>query len=204
MEDIFENCDSKKYYNKFKILEDSYEQIVNEIPPFDINKITIHREFNHWINDSINDNDNEQGKEFLEKINNNKEWIYAWDVNKKLFNFPLMYKDNVIGIADILFPVTIKLLKEIGGIRIAGLSMILPGGSLIPHRDDTGPSFNSMALNFCLTGDNSRLYVKRRNGKQETYIHKNGKLVIFNSELEHYADNNGIENRVILYIDFAL
>jgi aspartyl/asparaginyl beta-hydroxylase (cupin superfamily) len=31
-----------------------------------------------------------------------------------------------------------------------------------------------------------------------------GKAVIFNSELEHYADNKSNSNRIILYIDFQV
>ena len=192
--EIFENCDSKTIYNKFKLLENSYKEIINEIPLFDIDKITVTRKFNEW--------DNENGRDFLEKkLKDNKEWIYSWDVNSKMFNFPLMYLNNVIGIADTLCPLTINLLKQMGGINVAGFSLILPGGSLVPHRDDTGPSFNSMALNMFLIGDNSRLYINI-NDKYEQYIHKEGKIVIFNAENEHYADNNGEINRVILYVNF--
>ena len=61
-----------------------------------------------------------------------------------------------------------------------------------------------MALNMCLTGDKSSLYIRNKDNIYEKYIHTNGKLVIFNSEIEHYANNNGDINRVILYIDFAL
>ena len=197
--ELFENVDSRNYYNKFKLLEDSYEQIVNEIPPLDINKVTISRKMNEWIN-----KDNmEAGQILLSKLNNNKEWIFSWDVNNKMFNFPLIYNDIVIGIADILCPTTINLLKKIGGIRIAGFSLLLPGASLNPHCDGTGPTYNSMALNMCLTGDKSSLYIRNKDNIYEKYIHTNGKLVIFNSEIEHYANNNGDINRVILYIDFS-
>jgi aspartyl/asparaginyl beta-hydroxylase (cupin superfamily) len=192
---VFENCNSKKSYNKFKLLEDSYKDIICEIPQFDINKVSIYREQNEW--------NNEKGIKLAQKLHTNKEWVGSWDISKKWFNFPLMYYDNVIGFAETLCPTTISILKKIGGINIAGFSLLLPNASLQPHTDSTGPTYNSMALNMHLIGDNSTLYVKQ-NDSYHTYTHKNGNIVIFNSENEHYADNTGCVNRIILYIDFAL
>ena len=189
----FQNSESNDRYNKFKILEDNYKMILDEIPPFDITKITIERKRNEW--------NNEEGAMFLDKMNNNIEWVGSWDPSKKWFNFPLMYYNKVIGSAETICPNTIKILKQIGDINIAGFSLLLPTASLIRHTDTTGPNYDSMALNYFLVGDKSNLYVKF-NKKYNTYTHERGKLVIFNSENEHYADNMGTENRIILYVDF--
>jgi aspartyl/asparaginyl beta-hydroxylase (cupin superfamily) len=193
--DIFENCMSKKNYNKFKLLEDNYEKILCEIPHFDINKVSIYRKQNEW--------NNEKGGQLAEKLHINKEWIGTWDFSKKWFNFPLIYYDNIIGFAESLCPTTISILKKIGGINIAGFSLLLPNTSLQPHTDSTGPTYNSMALNMHLIGEKSSLYVKN-NGSYHNYTHKNGSIVIFNPENQHYADNMSCINRIILYIDFAL
>jgi hypothetical protein len=191
---VFENYESKPNYNKFKLLEDNYEIILSEIPLFDINKVTIYRQYQEW--------NNEDGILLAEKLSTNTEWIGAWDISKKWFNFPLMGSNNVIGFAEQICPKTISLLKELGEIHIAGFSLLLPGATLQPHTDATGPSYNSMALNMHLSGYNSNLYVKI-NDSFQIYTHVDGKLVIFNSENLHYADNMGNENRIILYIDFG-
>jgi len=192
--EVFENYKSKPIYNKFKLLEDNYENILYEIPLFDINKVTIYRQYHEW--------NNEGGALFIEKLNNNTEWIGSWDIDKKWFNFPLMAFNNVIGVADKICPKTISLLKELGKIHIAGFSLLLPGTELQPHTDTTGPSHDSMALNMHLSGNNSNLYVKI-NDSFQIHKHSDGKLVIFNSENLHYADNMGNINRIILYIDFG-
>ena len=96
-----------------------------------------------------------------------------------------------------------SMLKQIGNINIAGFSLLLPNSALLPHCDNVGPTYNTMGVNMFLIGKNSSLYVKINN-KFEQYKHEKGKLVIFNSENEHYADNNGDHNRIILYINIGI
>lgn len=189
MTNIFFNTDYTDY-SKFKLLENNYLNILKEIPVFDISKVTIKRNAGDWLNDTAD--------KIVDSLSNNKEWISSWDSSNTWFNFPLMYLNQTIGNADIICPNTINLLKQLNCINVAGFSLLLPNSSLPPHTDPTGPLYNSMALNMFLYGDSSNLIVQ--NNK---YIHKDGKLVIFNSENTHYAENNGLVNRVILYIDFS-
>ena len=59
-----------------------------------------------------------------------------------------------------------------------------------------------MAVNMGLVSLDSRLYIKYNN-QVNTIKNGDGKLIIFNSELEHYAENNDLNDiRYILYIDF--
>ena len=59
-----------------------------------------------------------------------------------------------------------------------------------------------MAVNMGLVSLDSRLYIKYNN-QVNTIKNEDGKLIIFNSELEHYAENNDFNDiRYILYIDF--
>jgi len=112
-----------------------------------------------------------------------------------------MYRNNVIGKAGTICPNTIKLLKSLKNINIAGYSLLIPNSKIEFHTDDTGPSFNSMAFNMKLSGGKSDLKIKDKNN---IYInlHKNGKAIIFNSELQHSAENYSDSNRIILYVDF--
>jgi beta-hydroxylase len=179
-------------FKHLKCLEENYMKIKDEIPVFDKSTINIKRE----SNDSY---DNNARKLLIEKIGNNRNWIQGYvDI---WYNYPLMAHNVVIGDAEKLCPLTIKLLKEIGGIKIAGFSLLLPNSKLPVHCDSVGPTFNSMAYNMKLVGGICNLHIKIDN-KFISHRHITGKPVIFNSEIFHYADNKGTTNRIILYVDF--
>jgi len=183
-----------KEFPKMKILEDNYEIIKSEIPNFVFENIKIKRKRNDWGNNGV--------KLFLD-LQNNKEWIFSWQAEDRWFSFPLIYYNHVIGLAEEICPNTIKILKSLGNIKTCGFTLLYPNSSLDIHTDTVGPSYNSMALNMSLTGTNSDLNIYY-NKEKHTYVHENGKAVIFNSELNHNACNNGDTNRVILYIDFEI
>ena len=56
-------------------------------------------------------------------------------------------------------------------------------------------------MNLLLDGTFCSLYIKQ-DDKFVEYKHKLGKCVIFNSEVDHYADNRDFNNRIILFVDF--
>ena len=176
-----------------KILEDSYKVIKEEIPEFKIDKITISRTKEEWGDKAL---------KLIENLQTNREWIFSWQLVDKWFSFPLMFKNTPIGFAEEICPKTIEILKKLGNIKTAGFALLYPQSSLNIHTDNVGPHFNSMALNMKLTGDYSDLTIIHNNIEYK-HIHDDGKLVIFNSELQHYASNHGLINRIILYIDFS-
>lgn len=192
---MFHSTDNQ-LYKRFKTLETNYIKISNEIPTFDKSTVTIKRGEGEW-------HDTESGADLLKTLETNKNWVAGWDKTNIWYNFPLIANNKVLGEAEKICPYTINLLKEIGGINIAGFSLILPNSQLPVHQDDTGPTFNSMALNLKLTGGICNLYVKQNN-KFVSHRHMAGKAVIFNSELDHYADNKGSSDRIILYLDFQI
>jgi beta-hydroxylase len=180
-------------YNKFKLLENNWQIIKNEIPELDKDKVVISRSQDTW--------NNQKGLEFIENLKDNKDWVKSWDGNDSWFTFPLIYKDSPVGKAEKLCPKTVKLLKQLGGIQIAAYSLLTPNSILPIHHDDTGPTFGSMSMNLLLDGTYCSLYIKQ-DDKFVEYKHKIGECVIFNSEVDHYADNRDFNNRVILFIDF--
>ena len=179
-------------YPKLKILEDNWRIIASEIPPFDINNLDQYPKRNRsaWNND--------EGKRLADEMKS--IWFQGWQGDNIWYNFPLMYHNNVIDQADKICPQTINLLKQLQSVQIAGYSILLPKSRLPVHTDLTGKKYGSMACNFLLTNNNASLYIK--NGDFEEYKHKPGKLVVFDSTNEHYADNQDNKIRVILYIDF--
>jgi len=195
-------------FKYLKCLEENYMKIKDEIPIFNKSTVSIKRQQGAWY-------DTDSGTNLLKTLETNKNWVAGWDETNIWYNFPLIANNNVLGEAEKICPFTINLLKEIGrnhtdskqiqnesgNINIAGFSLILPNSQLPIHTDNTGPNFNSMALNMKLVGGICNLYVKNNN-KFISHRHITGKAVIFNSELEHYADNKGTSNRIILYVDF--
>jgi len=182
-------------YPQLKILEDNWEIIASEIPYFDINNLDKFpkRSKSAWMN--------AEGENLI--TNMKSEWVQGWQGDKIWYNFPLIYKNNIIDQSDKICPKTINLLKQINSIQIAGYSLLLPHSKLTIHTDTTGKKYNSMASNFLLTPNNANIYIKNNNGKFIKYKHNLGKIVIFDATNEHYADNDDNKIRVILYIDLG-
>jgi aspartyl/asparaginyl beta-hydroxylase (cupin superfamily) len=184
---------STTYFNKYKILENNINNIIQEIPLFDINKVTIERNSAKWIND-------ENFYKIYEELQNNDYWIRSSDTNNVWYTFPIILNNKFIGKAEELCPVTSLLLRQLNDINIAGFSLLLPKSQLPIHTDFTGPNYNSIAMNMKLTGGICNLYIKNKN-KYNKHRHQIGNAVFFDSEVQHYADNQGTNNRVILYAD---
>jgi len=179
---------STNNYPELKIIEDNWDIIASEIPKIDINNLEQYpiRPRDAWNNiDAVN---------YLFTLQSN--WVRGWQ-GASWYNFPLMYHNNIIDKAEKICPKTINILKSLPFIQIAGYSLLLPKSKLDTHTDETGKRNNSMACNLLLTNNNANLYVLNR-----TYKHKIGKAVIFDSNLQHYADNKDDDIRIILYIDF--
>ena len=197
-EKLFYNSNDILFY-KLKILEHNYKIILSEIPPFDITKVLIKRNIDEW-HDNIENNT-------FNIIKNCSTWVEGWNKEKHTwYNYPLLVNNIIMCNTDKICPQTIKLLK-ISGIKInvAGYALLLPNTKLMIHRDShTGISTNTAAVNLKLSGSDSKLYIKDKYNNFNEYLHQDGKAVIFNSELEHYADNNGSTNRYILYMDIKI
>jgi len=192
-------------YPYLKILEENTNIIEKEIPYFNKNKVKITRKQTDWNNEGMD--------KLFEELKNNDSWIKSWDGNS-WYNFPLIYDNRVVGLAEKICPNTIKLLKKIP-IKVCGYSLLLPNSKISIHNDGTGPSYKSMAFNLHLKGNNSSLFVNPefvpennvnvKNLELNKFIekkHEKHKAIIFNSEQYHYATNDGNVNRIILFIDF--
>lgn len=180
-------------FERLKVLEENHEAIAAEVPPLNKDAITIKRLHKDWHNTG-----GESWVEFVAKLEVNREWIGGWDT--PWFNFPLVINNQPVGAAEELCPTTIKLLKGIEGVNVAGFALLLPHSKLPVHTDTTGYHYNSAAFNMLLCGSNSTLHIS----PEDCHDHKKGEAVIFNSEYPHCAKNNGDSNRVILYLDFVL
>ena len=141
-------------------------------------------------------------KDYISKFKSN--WYQGWQGENIWYNYPLFFNNNVIDSAETTCPKTVEILKKVKCKQIVGYSILLPGGALKKHRDPTGKKFQSMAANLLLTNsNNSNCIILDDYGNEKKYLHKQGKMVIFDATNLHYANNNDDKNRTILYIDFS-
>lgn len=188
-----------KNYPEMKVIEDNWKVIRSEIPVFDrklynANKIASRKE-EAW--------NNNKGEQLFESLKDNKTWVKGWWDDIEWYQFPLVYHNKVVGKAGEICPNTVKLLKNIPSIQIAGYAILLPKTKMPVHTDSTGDEFASMAANLALKSYDSYLYISPDDNNFDKIKHKDGHMVIFDSSRKHYAENKDLDNiRVILYIDF--
>jgi len=108
--------------------------------------------------------------------------------------------DELIKSLPLKFPETIKLLRNIKSLNFSAFSRLHPHSKLEPHKH-TNPNALIFHLGLVIPpGNTCGLEV---NGQIHTWT-KPGDAVIFNDNFEHRAWNNSDEERIILYVDFAL
>jgi aspartyl/asparaginyl beta-hydroxylase (cupin superfamily) len=194
-----------KEYSKYKILEDNYKLIAEEIPKFNLKNINIER--SHGTVHLETWSKSKEGAELLKKLGDNNAWLkvsqVCGDDVHDWYNYTVMINNLAFGNAENICPNTIKFLKTLGTINLAGFSLMTPRGKIPPHTDCTGPTYQSMACNLNLTGTDSDLFVLENN-KMLKHHHKKGVCVFFNSENTHWVENNSDEQRVILYLEISI
>jgi aspartyl/asparaginyl beta-hydroxylase (cupin superfamily) len=180
-------------FPKLEILKKNFKEIQKEcLDVYHSCEVTnkIKRKQEEW-NGSL-----DKIQEFIVQ-HENKYWIPAWTDDWS--NYALMLKDCVApGITSKICPKTTEVLKSIGGINVAGFSLVNKNCKIAPHTDATGPSYGSLSYHLCLVGE-SLLLVNNTPVLQEP-----GKTIIFNPEYEHSLYNHTDKDRIILYIDFMV
>ena len=150
----------------------------------------------------------EQCMKFAEKYANITGWLPAWSpgtsaINYRWTNFPLIalgvrFENNLKYCPKLNELIT----KYQDRINIAGFSLMTPGSEIPAHTDDTGIKFNSLAYHLGLVVPESGKCNLIVNGIEK--IQQEGQSIIFDSTYEHSAQNNTLEDRIILYMDFKI
>ncbi len=187
---------------------------VPEILPILLNQDIIKKELQQALALSVNDiyrknnewSNSKTGEEFYNKVSKISGWTYAWNPdnnkNKDWLNFGLIYNNKVLEKNSKTCPKTSEILKNIKGINIAGFSLMTPNSKILPHKDSTGINSNSLAIHLGLIipeKNKCNLVVDN-----EIIYQEENKIIIFDSNFTHYAENNSNKNRVILYIDKSI
>jgi len=98
--------------------------------------------------------------------------------------------------AALTCPATLKLLKQIPGIKAAMFALLPPGSRLVRHRDPFAGSLR-YHLGLATPGtDNCFIDVDG-----QRHVWRDGESVIFDETYLHYAENMSDQNRIVLFCD---
>eukprot|EP00053_Salpingoeca_punica_P016271 m.152887 g.152887 ORF g.152887 m.152887 type:complete len:276 (-) comp16925_c0_seq2:142-969(-) len=194
---------SAKEISRLAIIEKHYDAICQEMEQLlksDEVFADFHRPKALWT-------DHENIQRFAEQVRTHDAWFAAWEneqnVSQKWFNFGLVFYDEPI---TKRCPVTVSVLRQLDGIRIAGFSLFEPGAVIPWHTDATGLTYGSLAYHLGLdvpTDAPSWLEVQHSSTVCRV-MEENRKAFIFDPTSKHRACNSSAKRRCILYIDFEV
>lgn len=147
-----------------------------------------------WLSDK-----NEKGEGL-----NSDGWHFSWNRRDAELNnvaLPLVLNDKFFPNCRRL-PFVKSFLEDFSKkyfIHMAGISVLMPGTRIYPHRDVAGPSNGMLTVNYCIksTGLNTLTIAG------EEYVHKEGQYIIFDSCNEHDAANLSKEDRIVLFLAYV-
>jgi aspartyl/asparaginyl beta-hydroxylase (cupin superfamily) len=181
-------------FPKLKLIEDNWQILASEIPPFDINKKYPRRDNRFPLHMSEAE---------LDKIAEDYVggcWFESWDGNHIWFSFPFVYMDKIVKQNSPYCPRSLDIIKQLmvdTNIAIAGYSLLIPHSRIVPHTD--GKKENDlMATNMLLT-DNTRAHLWV---DSQQFHHQQGKMMIFDPTKIHTALNDDDTPRVVFSLDF--
>jgi aspartyl/asparaginyl beta-hydroxylase (cupin superfamily) len=141
---------------------------------------------------------------FANEVEHEKKWFTAWSKDGKWKNFGLMLNDRRL--TD-KCPRTIETLRKLGGVQIAGFSLLEPDAVIEPHVDSTGLKNGSIAYHLGLVTppDCTLSIIPDEQNREVIHItQREGQAFCFDSNIKHSAMNRSDRPRIILYADLKL
>jgi beta-hydroxylase len=132
--------------------------------------------------------------------NGRMQWIKAWGEHKdRWLNYGFALYDQY-PFGDAGAPKTVALLKHIRGLKVAALALFKPGVLLPIHRHPELKAENLLTFHLGLemAPDHCYLNVEGKFAREEE-----GKAIVFDGGLPHYAFNASGAERLILYCEFS-
>ena len=142
-------------------------------------------------------------QEYAAQIINDNGWAPSWQVNSSERNYQwLTYGLVYLGMfphdGDRNFPHTKALLKRYPCIQAGAFSRMKPLSMLAPHRHlELGGNMLTCHIGIDLAPKRSYLCVEG-----EFQEEAEGKAIVFDGSLEHFAVHTGDRDRTILYLEF--
>jgi beta-hydroxylase len=141
-------------------------------------------------------------------------WVPAWradaptdgredDRNEQWLNYGLVYNGHAFGRNQSLCPRMAALLDPLAPwINVAGLSLMRPLSRIHRHVDSTGASTQSLAYHLGLVVPGEVRHSCKLVVDGLAMYEEEGRALVFDANRPHYAENNSVGERIILYIDF--
>ena len=177
------NIQNNKMNKRFYSLDETYSQLKEFI--IDNNFKQIQYEVNNVMNNNLWQDWPEYNLWNLD-INKSSKWtifpfmaLGKW--SKNIYKCPTIY----------------RLLNQVPNLVNASLSRFSPNTSLVPHQGWCKLSNYVLRchLGIVIPGP-AYIYCENEPRKQEV-----GKWIVFDDSKEHYADNQGLEDRIVLILD---
>jgi aspartyl/asparaginyl beta-hydroxylase (cupin superfamily) len=164
-------------FPKFKILEENYYELLDELLKVLQENPNIEKVFEPWIERNLYQDSNENG----------------WDVA------PLKIGGALIEDRCILFPKLKKLTDQISGIVSISYSMLKPGTHIVAHKGYDDYSEKILRYHMGMIVPEGDIGIRVEKDIRGWDI---GKSFIFDDFLIHEAWNFSDKNRIVLIIDF--
>ncbi|WP_211474784.1 aspartyl/asparaginyl beta-hydroxylase domain-containing protein [Collimonas humicola] len=172
-----------------KIFESHWQEIRDDYRSLEKKMIDVHRNGGH--------------EDYLNQVIGNNGWAPSWSVGSsdKNFNwltYGLCYRGVFPADAAEKFPFTMDLLRNTPGIHACAFSQTLPGSYIAPH------------LHSELGGDLLTYHLGLEMEPRCSYLcvgdifedEAEGKSIVFDGSVEHFAMNASQLCRTILYLEF--
>jgi aspartyl/asparaginyl beta-hydroxylase (cupin superfamily) len=132
--------------------------------------------------------------EYLHIANHVSEWPETYLHNGLWDIFGLFFNGQKLA-GQAMCPVTSALINEIPGLYLAGFSIMRPGCLITPHTGFTDTVWRTHLGLICPEG--AWIVVG-----EERFGWEEGKLLVFDDCIPHYAANQTDADRVVLIVDF--
>lgn len=154
------------------------------------------------------------GESFADSVHDLHEsfvgWVKGWkhdgSPDDGWLNFALVFGGKEVRTNAATCPVTMRVLRQIPGVSIAGFSWLRPHTVIHRHRDHLPNLSRTVHLGLVVPSDEAtcHLIVQGKNRRVRTYEEREGRVIEFDSRHPHWAHNFSDEERIILYVDLAL
>lgn len=172
-----------------RLFEEQWEVIREEMRGLDDRILDIHRNGPH--------------EQYIAQLVNNNGWIPGWQVGSRQPNYNwLTYGLSYAGFfpaeAPHKFPATSRLLARLTGFKVCAFLLMRPLSLIGPHtHPELGGDLLTYHLGLQTSPGRSFLWVDGTFAEEE-----DGKSIIFDGSLDHFAVNMDRYDRVILYMEF--
>lgn len=119
-------------------------------------------------------------------------------VQDEWISWPIIWESKPVVGNCLKCPKTYELLSQIKGIRIGGFALMKGGVKLKEHTDFVGPEYK-FTYHLGLKCPGGCYLYHQTLGK---IAEEDGKHIVMNARLPHWAENTSQEDRVILYIEY--